>query len=148
MRDAHRSRGVRRAALVPQMSLLHPLLHKLATEPGLLLEHASGYAELASAEARLAAGILRRRVILLAAAVMLATCATLLGGMALLLWASLPAQGMPAPALLWGVPLSLLCACGLCVWGAGRGPVSPSFCHVREQWSQDMVLLRQLWDRP
>lgn len=123
--------------------MIHPLLYKLATQPELFVEHASGYAELAALEAQAAARAWRRRLILLALAVLMAASAFVLSGMAVLLAAALPVAQMPLPALLLALPLGAWTAAALCAW-VGLRAHGPSFGHLREQWAADMQLMRDV----
>jgi hypothetical protein len=124
--------------------VIHPLLYKLATQPELFVEHASGYAELAALEAQSAARAWRRRLILFALAALMAASAFVLSGMAVLLAAALPIAQMPLPALLLALPLGAWAAAALCAWFGLRDAHGPSFGHLREQWAADMQLMRDV----
>jgi hypothetical protein len=124
--------------------VIHPLLYKLATQPGLFVEHASGYAELAALEAKSVARAWRRRLILLALAALLAASALVLTGMAALLAAALPLAQMPLPGLLLALPLGVCAAAALCAWIGLRDAHGPAFGHLREQWAADLQLMREV----
>ena len=76
---------------------MHPLLHLIATRPQLLAEHAQAYAELVSTELPRASAAWKRQALLNTLAWLGFLAALLLGGVALMLWASLPLSSMPAP---------------------------------------------------
>lgn len=123
--------------------MFHPLLARLATEPGLLAEHAGAYAELAALEAADLGQRWRRRALLGALAGGCALLFLLLAGVAALLAAALPVEGMPQPWLLLAVPalpllLSLACLARLKLSGA-----APAFPQLREQLAADAQLVRE-----
>ncbi len=124
--------------------MIHPFLRKLATQPELFVEHASAYAELASAEARQAGQVWRRRAALLLLAVACGCVALVLSGMAALLAAALPMNQMPAPWLLIVLPALLWLGAALSAWAGWKAPQSPAFGSLREQWAADTQLMRDV----
>ena len=126
------------------MPMIHPLLHKLVTQPGLFVEHASGYAELAAIEAQAAARAWQRRIALFAAAALLAAAALVFSGMAVLLAAALPLAQMPLPWLLLLLPLVFWIAAAGVAWAGWRQTPTPVFGHLRQQWSADVQLMRDV----
>lgn len=123
--------------------LLHPLLTKALSQPGLFVEHAGAYAELASVEVREAAVRLRRRAIGLALASALGLIGLALAGAALLLCAALPLQDMPMPWLLAVVPAVFLAAAGLCAALSGSGSEAGLFSSLHEQMAADARLIEE-----
>jgi hypothetical protein len=124
--------------------MIHPLLQKLATQPGLFVEHASGYAELAVVEAQAAAQAWQQRVLLFAAAALLAAVALVFSGMAGLLASALPVAQMPLPWLLLLLPLAFWISAAVVAWVGWRRVPTPVFGHLRQQWSADMQLMRDV----
>ena len=122
--------------------MIHLVLSRLATDPGLFVEHASAYAELLALEAGEVRLHWQRRVIVVSLCVLLAVLALTLTGVAAMLTASIPWQSMPAPWLLWGVPASLWLACAALGWFAASRPRAPPFPHLREQWAVDAQIIR------
>jgi hypothetical protein len=123
--------------------MIHPVVKLIATRPDLLAAHASGYAELAAAEAGEAVSAIKRRAVLTTAAVVLAGVAVGLTGIALLMLAALPTAGMPAPWALAVIPLSAWVAAAVCGALARRQETPMSFEAVRAQWAADAELLSQ-----
>jgi uncharacterized membrane protein YqjE len=124
--------------------MIHPLLHRLATQPGLFAEHAGGYAELAAIEAKSAVIALRRRALWAAAALLCAAAALMFSGVAVIVAAAVPAAQMPLPWLVAAVPLCAWAVAAACGWAAARSPADTPFVHLREQWAADMQLLRDV----
>lgn len=124
--------------------MIHPFLKKLATEPSLFVEHASAYASLATLEALEVGAAWRRQLIATVACVLTGLLALGLTGVAMMLFAALPWQGMPAPWVLAGVPAVLWLVTGL-TWWWGAAPRRPrAFVHLRQQWAADTQLMRDV----
>lgn len=121
--------------------MMHPLFRLAAAQPMLLAEHVGAYAGLVSEELLICAAVAQRRLLwLLAGALGLAVAATL-AGVALLLWASLPPGGAPAPWLLVVTPL-LPAALGLwAVWRAQAHRSGEPLARLRAQLAEDAALL-------
>ena len=124
------------------MSVIHLVLSRLATDPGLFVEHASAYAELLALEAAQARQDWQRGVIAVALCVLLAVLALTFTGLAAMLTAAIPWQGMPAPWLVWAVPASLWLACAALGAFAASRRRAPPFPHLRQQWAVDAQHLR------
>jgi hypothetical protein len=122
--------------------MIHPVFRLAAAQPLWLAEHAAAYASLVSEELAQSGERLRRRLVLqLAGAACLLMAATL-AGMAVLLWASLPAAGWRQPWLFVLTPLLPLLA-GLWVLRLSQAQVDHErFARLRLQLSQDAALLR------
>lgn len=122
--------------------MLHPALHLLATRPHWLAEHGEAYAQLAAAELGQAAAAWRRSAVLAAASLLAASVGLGLAGVALMLWAVMPAVPAQTAWLLWATPAVPL---ALAVIGALalRSPSgTPAFACLREQLQADADLLR------
>lgn len=124
--------------------MIHPLLARLATQPGLFAEHAGAYAELAGAEAGLLGQRWLKRGVLLGVAVATGALALGLAGVAALLAAALPLQAMPAPWALVVVPLVPGVLAALCAWLARGSPADRVFPLLRQQIELDTRLLAEV----
>ncbi|XHS77930.1 hypothetical protein ACFJGW_19750 [Burkholderiaceae bacterium UC74_6] len=124
--------------------MLHPFYRTLASEPQLLLEHASAYMQLAGAETGEALQQWRLRV-LVGAVVLLGLCLSLaLAGGALLLLSAHPWETLAQPWLLVVTPLlPLLPAVVGLIW-LRAASTPPPFQLLREQWALDLQLLNQV----
>lgn len=121
--------------------MIHPLFKTLASEPDLLMEHAGGYLQLASAEAQSWGQGLQRRAWLAGGVALAALLGCLLAGVALLLWAVTPESDIQRPWLLWAVPLLPLLLAALGAWQLHRQPPVTAFELLREQLHLDRQLL-------
>lgn len=130
------------------MTLIHPLLKKLATEPSMFVEHASAYASLATLEAVEAGLAWRRRAVAWLVCGLLAMLALAFSGLAVMLVAALPWQGMPAPWVLVGLPVALWALSGVLWWIGSRPPQAQAFMHLRQQWAADTQLVRDAAQTP
>ena len=122
---------------------IHPLLRLIATQPQLLADHAEAYAGLVGEELDQTAAVWKRRVLLDAMALSLAAVSAVLGGVALMLWAVVPAANIQAPWALIAapaVPAVLALWCGF----EGRRKRADSFVGLRQQVAADLVLLREV----
>ena len=123
--------------------MLHPVLRLLATRPHWLAEHAEAYAELAAAEATVAALAARRSVLLIGTMVVGFSLATVLGGVALMLWAALASVPAATAWVLWAVPALpfAVAAVALVMQQAGGG--QGNFVMLRQQLQADLALMRE-----
>ena len=122
---------------------MHPLFSTAMSNPGLLLAHASAYADLASVELEEALSR-HRRGFLVSAAMWLQVCLTLgLLGMSFMFHVALGDTLPPGRALWLWLPPSLsvagALACGL--WLRGQGQAD-SFPQLRQQVRQDIDWLQ------
>ncbi|MGM9428105.1 hypothetical protein [Hydrogenophaga sp. MI9] len=124
--------------------MIHPVLLDLARHPGLALEHASAYAELASVEAQDWSGRLQRRALMAAGALLLLIVALGLAGAAGLMVATTPLSAMPYPWLLWAIPALPLVPGAWLAWRLRRTTLPPPFAALREQAAIDLATLRLL----
>ena len=123
--------------------MIHLVLKRLATDPGLFVEHASAYAELVTLEARAASLSWQRHAAAKAASVLAGLLALAFSGLAALLSAAIAWHTMPAPWLLLALPAVLWVTCAA-LWGlASRKPRLPPFPHLRQQWAVDAQHLRE-----
>ena len=122
----------------------HPLLHLVASRPELLVEHAQGYVDLASAEVSAVSARWKRGALLSAAALCCLVAALVLVGVALMLWAAIPSVQMPAPWLLVVVPLPPLALALWCLLAARAPAAGGAFEQLRRQLNADMALLREV----
>ena len=124
--------------------MIHPLFITMAKRPGLFLEHADAYTDLAVAELACWKTRLKHRATLILAAALLSILALGLGGVACLLAAALPVQTMPVPWLLWALPLSLLLVAAFLGWRVQQLEDETAFSTLREQVAQDVATLKIL----
>lgn len=124
--------------------MLHPLLHVLATRPHLIADHVEAYAELVGDEVGKASTALVRRVALYAAAGISGAMGVIFAGIAVMLWGSLPSDGMPMAWLLILVPAVPLIGAGVCLAMAMAKSDRSGFQKVKEQFTADMFLLREV----
>jgi uncharacterized membrane protein YqjE len=124
--------------------MIHPLLALIATKPQLLGDHVEAYAELVGAEMSRTSKRWISRVVLWAAAAFLATVFLVFAGVALMLWAVVPADSMNVPWLLVVVPLVPLVGTVACVLTARARADEAAFQTIREQFAADMAMLREV----
>lgn len=122
---------------------MHIFLRLIATRPHLLADHAQAYADLIAADFDDASTAFARRAVLGGAAMMGALVAALLTGVALLLWAVVPATQIHAPWLLIIVPLVPLTACVVCLVALRGSRPTGAFDNLRRQARADMAMLRE-----
>jgi uncharacterized membrane protein YqjE len=126
--------------------VIHPLFITMAKEPGLFLEHADAYADLAVAELAGWRNRLQQRAMLAAAAALLALLGLGLAGVAGLIAAAIPWQSMPMPWVLWALPLALLLLAAFLGWRVQQLGDDGAFKSLREQVAQDLATLKILDD--
>lgn len=130
------------------MSMIHLVLKRLTTDPGLFVEHASAYAELAALEAREAGRAWQRRTAALLASALVGLLAVAFSGLAAMLCAAIDWHRMPAPWALVGVPAALWVACAALWWVASNRPRLPHFPNLRQQWALDAQHIRDAGKAP
>ena len=124
-------------------AMLHSLLHLLATQPGLIANHADAYAELIGAEIGAMSSAYERRVVLSASQLCCWTAAAILAGVALMLWSVIPE---PSAKALWiGIcmPLVAVAAALWCRMALQMNKDSRPFECVRQQLKEDAMMLRE-----
>jgi len=123
--------------------MLHPVFRLAASQPQLLAEHAAGYAGLLAEEVASSGAHIKRRITLQIIGLMCLMVASILGGVATLLWASLPSVSLQQPWLLWFTPLVPAALGTLALVVAQNRTSPPAFATLREQFAQDAALLRR-----
>jgi hypothetical protein len=123
--------------------MLHPVFRLAASQPQLLAEHAAGYAGLLAEEVTSSGAHIKRRIALQIVGLLSLMVAAILCGVAVLLWASLPATSLQQPWLLWFTPLVPASAGVLALLIAGSHSAPPAFATLRAQFAQDAALLRR-----
>ena len=124
-------------------TMIHPLLRLVATQPQLLADHAEAYAGLVAEELGKTGAALKQRLLLATVALSLTAVAVVLAGVALMLWAVLPATAIQAPwALVVApvVPALVALGCGL----AARQEQASAFADLKQQVAADLVMLREV----
>lgn len=122
------------------------LLHLLLAQPDRVIEHASAYAALAADEGADAWAGLNRRLRLQFACGCCAVTAAVLAGVALMLWATLPALANQRVWLLVAVPLIPALAALWAGWTHHREADTVSFARLREQAGLDAAALHHWRD--
>ena len=125
---------------------MHPLLHLLMTKPGLLGEHAQGYAGLLASEVAEIQATGQRRLLWSAVTTVCATVGIALAGVALMLWAALPALAISAQWVLLFTPCVPLVAALGCLQVL-RNPTPVAFARLKQQIQADMHLLSEFQAR-
>lgn len=121
---------------------MHPLLELLLARPQLLADHALAYGELVGQEFGQARRAWQQRWLLQIAALTGVVTAVILAGVALMLWAVVPAPQIHAPWALVLAPLLPLVAALACLMAIRqRGPLT-SFAITRQQFNDDLAMLR------
>ncbi|MEY4907195.1 MAG: hypothetical protein RL260_913 [Pseudomonadota bacterium] len=124
--------------------MAHALLHLITTRPQLLVDHAQAYAELAGADLDVVTGAWKRQFRLVAMALCGAAVATVLAGVALMLWAVIPAAQIEAPWALVAAPLLPALVAVWCVLAIRVGGDQQVFGNLKEQVQADLLMLRQV----
>ncbi len=121
---------------------MHPLLRLIMSQPGLLVDHAEAYAELVSAEFSKASVNWKRSLLLDAIAICSLGVAAVLAGVAVMLWATIPASDIRAPWALMVTPLLPAVVALVCMVAARSRNDAHAFDDLKEQVAADMVMLR------
>ncbi|MGV0960233.1 MAG: hypothetical protein ACOYB1_10390 [Limnohabitans sp.] len=119
------------------------LLKLLVLPPDLLKVHAQGYADLASQAWQQQLCVLKNRWVMYSLSVLSFLLALMLGGMAVLLWGTLPLMGAPHVWVLWALPLSLLLISVLCWVWARCLRAQPILDDIKAQIQLDMLAIGQ-----
>ena len=123
---------------------MHRLFHLLATRPQLLADHAEAYAELVAVEVNRMSATWTRLALLTAMALCSLSVALALAGVALMLWAVMPALPAQAPWVLIVVPLLPLAAAVGCLLAMQRVGQCEAFDNLRHQFKADVLMLREV----
>ena len=124
--------------------MIHPLLRLLTSEPQLLGDHVEAYADLVGEEAKKTATAWGLRLALFAASLALVIVALVLTGVAIMLWAAVPAGDLHAPWVLVAVPVVTFVLAAGCTLYARKSRVESAFDNVKKQLSADMAMLREV----
>jgi uncharacterized membrane protein YqjE len=124
--------------------MAHALLHLIATRPQLLVDHAQAYAELANADLDVVTSAWKRQILLAAMALCSAAVATVLAGVALMLWAVIPAARIEAPWALVAAPLLPALVALWCVLTSRASGERQAFGNLKEQVQADLLMLRRV----
>lgn len=122
---------------------IHPLLRLVATQPELLVDHAGAYAGLVGEELGKTAAAWKLRVVLNVVALSLLAVSAVLAGVALMLWAIVPAAQVQAAWALIAAPAApavLAIGCAL----AGREKYASAFADINKQLAADLAMLREV----
>lgn len=124
--------------------MIHPLLHLIATKPHLLGDHVEAYTQLIGAELDKTTKRWISKVVYAVVALFLLSAGLIFIGVALMLWAVVPADQMNSPWLLIAVPVLPLLAGGFCLYKVQAEPGETAFGTVKEQINADLAMLRQV----
>lgn len=122
---------------------IHPLLRLVATQPELLAEHAGAYAGLVGEELGKTATAWKLRVVLNVVALSLLAVSAVLAGVALMLWAIVPAAQIQAAWALIAVP-AVPAIFALCCALAGRDKYISALADINKQLAADLAMLREV----
>jgi uncharacterized membrane protein YqjE len=121
---------------------MHPLFELLLARPQLLADHAQAYGALFTEELGEARAALQRWALWRAVTLCSLFSAAILAGMALMLWAMLPASPMQAGWVLLVTPLLPLVVAVVCWPLAKKNGTPPLFDLMRAQIRADKAMLR------
>jgi uncharacterized membrane protein len=124
--------------------MAHALLHLIATRPQLLVDHAQAYAELANADFGAVTRAWQRKLRLVALALCGGAVAAVLAGVALMLWAVVPAAQIESPWALVAAPLLPALVALWCLLAIRAGSAQPAFGNLKEQVQADLLMLREV----
>lgn len=123
---------------------MHPLLRLVTNQPQLLAEHAEAYADLFGEELDAASTMWKRQALFGAVALCGLGVGAVLAGVALMLWAVIPAADIQAPWALIVAPLLPLLAAIACAVAARTQTAAGAFGAMRQQVKADVAMLREV----
>lgn len=123
---------------------MHPLFRLIATQPQLLAHHVAAYADLLADEIGHASTVWKRKAMLNVAALCCLAMTAVLAGVALMLWAVIPATQLHAGWALIAVPLLPSAVAVSCLWAARKQPAGRAFDKIGEQVQADLAMLRDV----
>ena len=123
--------------------MMHAMLRLLATQPHLLADHAEAYVDLFNAEWGKASALWKKRALLNGVALGCLGVAATLAGVALMLWAVIPATQIEAPWALIVAPLLPAGVALICLMEARAGRAEGAFDKVQQQVKADLLMLRE-----
>jgi H+/Cl- antiporter ClcA len=124
--------------------MMRLLLKMLLLPPDLLKSHAQGYVDLASEVGARYLCTLKNRWVMYALSVLTLLLALIFGGVALLLWGTLPLNDAPHPWVLLALPAACLCVSGLCWWWARNQRLQPLLKDIQAQIALDLQAIGQV----
>jgi hypothetical protein len=120
------------------------LLKMLLLPPDLLKSHAQGYVDLASEVGVRYLCTLKNRWVMYALSMLTLLLALIFGGVALLLWGTLPLIDAPHAWVLLALPMACLFLSGLCWWWARTHRLQPLLQDIQAQIALDLQAIRQV----
>jgi hypothetical protein len=122
---------------------MHPLLRLIATQPQLLAAHAEAYADMVAEEIETVSTAWKRQAMLNAVALCSIAVSAVLAGVALMLWAVIPAEHVQSGWALIVAPLLPALVAAWCLASARAGNEHSAFDNLRRQVKADMVMLSE-----
>ncbi len=123
---------------------MYTLLRLGLTQPALLAAHAQAYAGLLSVELAEASALWQRRLWLNALMLSCLGVTVVLGGIALMLWAVMPIEAMPAPWALLVVPVLPAAAALWSLLELRAQRSDAAFAALLEQMRADLAMLGEV----
>jgi hypothetical protein len=111
--------------------------------PDLLRVHAQAYADLVNALTARYLLNLKHRCLLYACSVLALWLGLIFGGVALMLWGTLPLKEAAFPWVLWVLPTGLMGISALCWWLARRVRLPTVWVDIQTQIELDAQTLKQ-----
>ena len=124
--------------------MLRLLLKILLLPPDLLKSHAQGYVDLASEVGAHYLRTLKNRWVMYALSVVTLLLALIFGGVALMLWSTLPLQDAPHAWVLRALTVAGLFLSGMCWWWARTQRLQPLLQEIQTQIALDLQAIRQV----
>lgn len=112
--------------------------------PDLLKSHAQGYVDLVSEVGARYLCTLKNRWVMHALSVLTSLLALIFGGVALMLWGTLPLQDAPHVWVLLALPVTCFFLSGLCWWQARSQRLQPLLQEIQTQIALDLRAIRQV----
>lgn len=122
--------------------MLKLLLKMALLPPALIRSHAKAYVDLASEAGARYWCTLKNRGLMYGLSVLGMVLALNLGGMALLLWGTVPLSQAPQAWVLWALPGACLLVSGLCWWRAQSLRMPPLLHELQSQMQLDLHIIR------
>jgi hypothetical protein len=122
--------------------MIHPLFRLIVSDPQLLADHVEAYSELVAEEVGAVTTQIKKRAMLHAVSLACVFVGVVLAGVAVMLWAVIPADNMNSPLALFIAPCVPI-ALGIWAHFAAKAPVAEhGFKTIREQLAADAAMLR------
>lgn len=118
------------------------LLKIILLPPALISAHAQGYVGLVSEVGWRFWRALKNKCWMYGLSALALALALVFGGVALMLWGTLPMTDAPQAWLLWALPGSCLLTSGLCGWRARSLPMPSVWQDIQSQWHLDLAVIR------